>query len=95
MKKIIVISLLTLGLLVGCQSSSLNNDATSDTGAVRPQGLVQLDTAIESTDINTVLRELHTRGMTIIDIKLREARDVTGTNRTVYDIMYEEPSADN
>lgn len=57
MKKLIVLSVLALVLLAGCQNQE------------EPQGVVQMVTAVESGDLNATLRELHNQGMTIIDIK--------------------------
>jgi len=88
MKKILTIVVLSLCLLSACQSQSVNETKIES----NKQGLVQVMTDVEKTNLNNVLQDLHKKGVKIIDIKLSDAKDTTGYVRTVYTIIYEEKS---
>ncbi|RRN73946.1 hypothetical protein EI200_04505 [Peribacillus simplex] len=86
MKNILSVALLSVGLLSACQAQS------TDTAKMEPdeQGLVQVRMAVESEEINTVLKQLHEEGKEIIEVKPLDQKEVTGYVDRVYDIIYED-----
>ena len=74
---------LAMGLLAGCQQSA-------PVQVKEPkQGLVQTMREVEAEEVDQMLKELHEQDMKIIDIKLTEKKDIIGSYRTVYTIIYE------
>jgi len=88
MKKILTVVVLSLCLLSACQGQPVNETKIES----NKQGLVQAMTDVEKTNLNNVLKDLHKKGVKIIDIKLSDAKDTTGYVQTVYTIIYEEKS---
>lgn len=83
--KICATSLLSISLLSACQSQSNPTEKT-----VEKQGLVQARGQIKYEDLNKNLVELQEQqGAKIIDVKISQAKDVTGYVYDVYTILYE------
>lgn len=76
---------LSLCLLSAYQGQFVNEIKTES----NKQGLVQVMTDVEKTNLNNVLQDLHRKSVKIIDIKLSDTKDTTGYVRTVYTVIYE------
>lgn len=87
MKNIIYIGLITLTILAGCQSHS-TDDATNDQS--EEQKLVQVMTDVTKEDINDVLNDLYEGGKQVTDVKLTHNKEVSGYERPVFVVVYEE-----
>ncbi|MEK3886260.1 hypothetical protein [Bacillus sp. FSL K6-3431] len=65
MKKMLGVLMISVGLLSACQGQEPNTVVQAE---LKEQGLVQVKMAVESDEINTVLKQFHEEGKEIIEV---------------------------